>query len=242
MIAIHCEGIKLKQNSMNIAIALLLVSIPSSIASSSASAYLFYEGASCSDSSDISGTITMAWDDSDLSDFGFSMDYEGPCMYFTGGSYSLDLAYYFSAADNIEYGYCVQCNGITGCSSDGTCDTFMSEMPQNSYQMGSNKQKLSEVALQQGYGASQATRQKFQAYNMSSSGGVSEQYNYVIMGGFFGLVALFGLVAVLEGMRQFRNRKASQPFGMSSISETLSYEQCDENGNIILTSKSFSVA
>ena len=66
----------------------------------------------------------MSYDDSYWNAFQMSLDYEGECGYYANGYMDVDN-WDDSDDDAFGTGYCVTCNGIVGCSSDGTCDNFM---------------------------------------------------------------------------------------------------------------------
>jgi hypothetical protein len=101
--------------------------------------YYSYQDAYCLDDYTIDGTFVMSFDDADYAAYGFSKDYSGECLYLTEGSQNLynDDG---SVADmyNFDYGGCVECDGVVGCSSDGTCSnfkTYAAPVSSNGYQL-----------------------------------------------------------------------------------------------------------
>lgn len=102
-----------------------------------------YRDAKCVDEFTIRGTIELVWDDLDYaSSFEFRTDYYGGCLHLVDGPMNLDTyrSLHAEAAnssdenfylkDNLnnyyDLGTCMECNGLVGCSSDGTCVNFKS--------------------------------------------------------------------------------------------------------------------
>lgn len=115
--------------------------------------YYSYEDATCVDDGTIEGTFVLSWDDADYSAFGYSASYYGGCLYLVDGSMDIgNETALDSSTDGYEYGYCVACDGVTGCSSDGTCDNFMTLPAPDSYYSGyqlSESQSQSSSSIQQ---------------------------------------------------------------------------------------------
>ncbi len=172
-------------------------------------AYIYYSDAYCKTPRRISGTFNLAYDDSSLKGYGKTKeDYEGSCIYFTGGR--LNLQDYQSATDYMNHGYCVTCNGVAMCSLDSSCDNAVSvSSTSNLYQMSQ--------ANENSYQKTEVSAQPFkytQEVNAAVMSMISEQSRslsaawYALIGGCIGLVSLFGLLAALEGHRQYRMRRA----------------------------------
>jgi len=177
-------------------------------------AYIYYKNAQCTDTTTIYGTFVLSYDDEAYADYGYDMAYSGPCIYLDGGSWEIaddDSVYYDyeTAFDAIKYGYCVECNGMAGCSYDGTCDTFMSEMPQAAYQMSEEAYASKMETTERSYTlASQIQQSTIKA--LESNTNADSSTRYVMLGAFIGLVALFGLLGVLEWTRKYRESKESE--------------------------------
>jgi hypothetical protein len=124
--------------------------------------YYSYQDALCVDDYTIEGTFVMSFDDPDYATYGFTSDYSGECLYLTEGSQSLynddgSTAY---VAD-FDYGSCIECNGVAGCSSDGTCSnfkTYAAPVSSNSYQLsqGGSTNKEEQAAPEFGAVAKEA--------------------------------------------------------------------------------------
>jgi len=180
------------------------------VSGSNPKAYLYYENAQCTDDSNIEGTYVIAFDDENFADYGYSDYYSGPCVYLTGGYWEVDMSYYTNAYESIEQGNCVECNGLVGCSSDGTCDSFMSTVPQASYQMAQDDDDDSETEIADGAYAMAAQIQQSTIKTLESERTYSSSAKYVMLGAFIGCAALFSLLATLEGLRFLRQSKRSR--------------------------------
>jgi hypothetical protein len=176
--------------------------------------YYSYQDASCIDEYTIEGTFVMSWDDTDYAGFGFSMDYSGECAYLPDGSQSLiddDGNYVFDG--NEDFGICVECNGVVGCSSDGTCSnfkTYAAPVSSNSYQLtqggSTNKEeqgtpKFGAVAKKVG----ESSKSKISAHHYPSSreGESSERESVGIFASAVGVAGVAGaaLVAILASRK-----------------------------------------
>ena len=148
----------------------------------------------------------MSYDDAYWNNFQMSLDYEGECAYYTNGYLSVDHWDY--SDDVLGTGYCVTCNGNVGCSSDGTCDNFMTYpaevSSESGYQMTStsstsnNQQVVETPAMTL---TRQAQKSNVQAMNMSSRAGQQPSAttasffgSATIVAGFAGMVASLALV------------------------------------------------
>jgi len=119
------------------------------------------------------------------------------------------MSYYANAYESITDGFCVECNGLVGCSSDGTCDYFMSTVPQTSYQMAQDDDN-SEIEITDGAYAMAAQMQQSTIKTLESNRSYGSSVRYVMIGAFIGCVALAGLLASVEGLRILRQSKRSQ--------------------------------
>lgn len=119
------------------------------------------------------------------------------------------MSYYTDAYESIEYGTCVECNGQVGCASDGTCDYFMSTVPQTSYQMTQYNDD-SETEIADDVYALAAKMQQSTVKTLESSRTDSTSTRYVIIGALIGCTALVGLLGILDGLRFLRESKRSQ--------------------------------
>jgi len=184
----------------------LFVLLQAGVNGSDPRAYLYYENAECNDG-DITGTYVISFDNENFSGYGFSDSYSGACMYLTNGYWEVDMSYYSEAYESIEYGICVTCNGQIGCSSDGTCDNFMSVVPQVSYQMAQDDDQ-SEVEIADGAYelAAQMQQSTINALEANRTSGSSAQY--IMIGAFIGCITLAGLLVTLEGLRILRHSKS----------------------------------
>jgi len=129
--------------------------------------------------------------------------YTGACLYLIDGYWEVDTSYYSNAYESIQYGFCVECNGKVGCSSDGTCDNFMSSVPQTSYQMtqddGGGDDDDSEAAIaEESYAmASQMRKSTIDAFESNRAS--ESTAGYVVLGAFVGCAAVAGLFTTLGG-------------------------------------------
>ena len=103
-----------------------------------------YREAKCVDEFTIRGTIELAWDDLECaSSFEYRTAYYGGCLHLVDGTMNLDTfrtlhadATNTSEEENFyltgnmmnyyDHGTCMECSGVVGCSSDGTCGNFKS--------------------------------------------------------------------------------------------------------------------
>lgn len=198
--------------------ALFLVAVLLAVAPSiteGVNAYIYYNNAACIDNSTISGTFNLAYDDSSLSKFGLSLGYEGSCLYFKDGY--LNLNNFTSAWDAMEFGYCVTCNGVVTCAGDDSCDDVATISSSNIYQMteqSANAYQKKEVSLQAFKNAQEIDYVAMEIIGVESDGLSGAWYS--VIGAFIGLFSMFGLLAALEGHRQYRmkrrNPELSQAF------------------------------
>jgi hypothetical protein len=186
------------------------------------SSYYSYQDSVCVDDYTIEGTFVMSWDDPTYADYGFSIDYTGECLYLIEGSMALfnDDGSVSSVFDNIDYGSCVECNGVVGCSSDGTCSnfkTYAAPVSSSSYQLSQGGSTNQEEQAPPKFGAVAKEVGK-------SSGSIVSAHHYTsyiggessepeTLGLFAGAVAVAGvvgaaLVAILVSRR--RNKGANQ--------------------------------
>jgi hypothetical protein len=193
------------------------------------SAYYSYQDALCVDDNTIEGTFVMSFDDPDYADYGFSMDYTGECLYFTEGSLNLDNSD-ACVLDSIDFGSCVECNGVTGCSSDGTCSnfkTYATPVSSNSYQLsqGSSAGKEEQAAPKFGAVAKKAGESAesiVSAHHHYTSSRGGESSGPETLGLFVFAVAFAGvvgaaLVAILVSRK--RNKGANQALTESILAE-----------------------
>jgi len=172
---------------------------------SNAKAYLYYENAQCTDDVNIEGTYTIAFDDDNYSSYGYSDYYTGACLYLTDGYWEVDTSYYPNTSESIQYGTCLECDGQVGCSSDGTCDNFMSSVPQNSYQMTQDDgdgveggDDDSETAMVEDAYAMASQMQKSIIEALESNMTSDSTAPYVVAGAFIGCVAIAGLFITVQ--------------------------------------------
>lgn len=109
---------------------LCLISITSSSAdwTESLTTYFSYKAAvSSDDGSTIVGTAVMSYDDATANTYyGTDFQCEGACLYYLGGS--IDVYAYSAGSDELfGEGICLTCFDSVGCSSDGSCDNFMTK-------------------------------------------------------------------------------------------------------------------
>jgi hypothetical protein len=127
--------------------------------------YYSYEDAKCVNEDTIKGKFVLSWDDSDYADFGYSASYYGGCAYLVDGSMDMEAlsdAMLSGSYDYYDYGICVECDGVVGCSSDGTCSNFLTypapETTSSGYQLSSQGQSSStETTTAPKYGATAKT-------------------------------------------------------------------------------------
>eukprot|EP00977_Amphora_coffeiformis_P018052 scaffold6121_cov170-Amphora_coffeaeformis.AAC.2 len=103
------------------------------------SMYLSYQDAVCTDSDNIAGTAVLSYDDSYYNELlSMSYEYAAECLYLKGGYIDIESYSYDNVDDYYGFGQCIKCNGVVGCSSDGTCSNFMTypgEMSNGGYQL-----------------------------------------------------------------------------------------------------------
>jgi hypothetical protein len=189
--------------------------------------YWSYEDALCVDDYTIEGTIVMSWDDPDYAEYGFSSDYSGECLHLTEGSQSLyndDGSTYY----NYDYGSCVECNGVVGCSSDGTCSnfkTYAAPVSSNSYQLsqGGSTNKEEKAAPKCGAVAKEvgeSSESIFSAHHYTSTGGESSEAESL---GLFvsavGVAGVVGAALVAIMVRRKRNKGANQALTDSILAD-----------------------
>ena len=198
---------------------LLLLSIAAVRQTWALEAYITYTDSACIDQTTIEGTYTLSYDDADYSDMGFSIDYQGLCMYFDGGSLDLDaVGANADPSDYIMYGYCVDCNGVAGCYSsyNQTCDnttvydaeevqnngyeSTRKSVPSSSYSSASSSESIQSDPLMR---FSQAMMETVNNSQMSQQ----SLGQYYVFGGLICVATLFGFVAVAEKRRQRRQRR-----------------------------------
>jgi hypothetical protein len=128
--------------------------------------YYSYEDAKCVNEDTIKGTFVLSWDDFDYADFGYSASYYGGCLYLVDGSMdiaTLNDAMLSGSYDYYSYGTCVECDGVVGCSSDGTCSNFQTypapEATSSSYQLsqGQSSSSTETTTAAPKYGATAKT-------------------------------------------------------------------------------------
>jgi hypothetical protein len=173
--------------------------------------YFSYKNAQCSDYSTISGTAVMSYDDLDFTAlFGMEFAYQGPCMYFIGGS--IDLYSYDMRRDTFGEGVCTECYGIVGCSTDGSCETFMTyngnTASNKGYQWtGNAENRIDNETLQELKVPALALQEAVTAAvysNQENNTPPQDDPRFYILGGAISSVSLLGLVALLERLRQRR--------------------------------------
>ncbi len=106
-------------------------------ASAGPAAYIFYKNGKCNNyNTTITGTMVLAYNDERLSGRGrVHKHYYGNCKYFSGGFYDFE---YEEDTFEILNGYCIECNGIVGCTNiKNDCSGFQSEVPENIYTLSS---------------------------------------------------------------------------------------------------------
>lgn len=188
------------------------------------SAFYSYEDATCIDSNTIKGTAVMSYDDSDYAAYGYSMSYYGGCMYFSGGS--LDLEDYDYGYGFYEYGYCVECDGAVGCSSDGSCDNFMTypgTTASSGYQQmvsGSSNYSDEQTTLPFGQAASQIKSASLEAeehkVEQEDTNGEASM-NVAVSGGLVGMALMSLIVAVIYWTKK---RKSTPKIQLDEVEAT----------------------
>ncbi|CAB9504370.1 expressed unknown protein [Seminavis robusta] len=174
--------------------------------------YFSYKDAACQDSSTIAGTAVMSYDDDDFTAmYGMEFDYEGSCLYYVGGS--IDIYSYDIDKEIFGEGVCTECYGMVGCSTDGSCDNFMTytasvRSSSSGYQLTGSKTRLDNETLQElkepALGLQNSVQNAVFYHENRSSGAPQDDPRFYILGGAIGCVSLLGLVAVLERLRQRR--------------------------------------
>eukprot|EP00547_Thalassionema_nitzschioides_P002544 CAMPEP_0194207244 /NCGR_PEP_ID=MMETSP0156-20130528/6041_1 /TAXON_ID=33649 /ORGANISM="Thalassionema nitzschioides, Strain L26-B" /LENGTH=209 /DNA_ID=CAMNT_0038933957 /DNA_START=20 /DNA_END=649 /DNA_ORIENTATION=- len=178
--------------------------------------YLSYTNAKCTSGGGISGTLLLSYDDDELNEYcGYSMAWDSMCLSYEGGSYRFD-----DSDDDItwpEYEWdatCVTCNGITGCSSDGTCENFLTyagDESSNSYQLSSSssssssKKEISANALGFTQNAKDSVVQE--ADRLSSEESASSGGMMAFAGGAAAAFVAFAVVGALLGRRQWKGEE-----------------------------------
>ena len=199
----------------------------------SVNAYFYYKNAHCYQDTDthIAGTAVLAFDDSDMNAiYGRTIEnYQGACWYFPKGS--IDVYKYNLFGSNVSttyrIGYCTSCYGYVGCSTDGTCDTFMNyaraKTTSSGYQL-SNKQTNNETLAEELKAPALSLQQSFTTKMISETYAIEDDgYGYYLLGGSICMIVLVTLVAVLEGLRQKRVAKDQLLFdGMGHNIRTVS--------------------
>lgn len=182
-------------------------------------AYIYYTDATCIDSETISGTFNLAYDSSSLQGFGLSDDHNGECIYFTNGYIDISSGY-SNIASSMVNGYCVECNGVVGCSStQDSCDDIKTIVTTSLYQMsssnevqGSNQYQSTDAASGESetpayQNARDVQKEAMMKLDYGSQGTGQSSIMYAVLGGFVGLLTLVSLVAIFEGARQWRVKR-----------------------------------
>jgi hypothetical protein len=108
------------------ALSLTILSLPPP-PTQAVGAYWWYENATCLNEHTIKGISHLSFDDPDYSSWDTTdTKYYGGCFYFLYGYVDLDN---WDFSNIYNYGECVTCYNIVGCSSDGTCGNFMTYAP-----------------------------------------------------------------------------------------------------------------
>jgi hypothetical protein len=197
-------------------------------------AYIYYTDAECLDNVTISGTFNLAYDTDYLEGYGYSTEgYEGECIYFVDGSFDLSNYGNYYAGDSMQGGYCTSCDGSIHCTSDGSCDSVsevdtsnlyqLSEVSHSAYQ-NNQKEEVTAQAFKKAEELDNTVMQMISndVYDVSGlggggQGGSSPMYAFLGIGIACGV--WFGLLASLEGHRQWRNRRST---GNVELTENLS--------------------
>mmetsp|Transcript_33293 Transcript_33293/g.50218 ORF Transcript_33293/g.50218 Transcript_33293/m.50218 type:complete len:226 (+) Transcript_33293:73-750(+) len=117
--------------------------------------YLSYKNAKCTSDGGILGTLVLSYDDEELNEYGgYSMSWDSMCLAYEGGSFNFgdeeddDITW-----PDYEWGAtCITCNGVTGCSSDGTCANFLTyagDTSSNSYQSSGSSSSGSSTKMEE---------------------------------------------------------------------------------------------
>jgi hypothetical protein len=198
-------------------------------------AYLSYQDSQCLSDGTIQGTLVMSYDDSSYDSMGFDMDYEGECISFQSGEWDLDN--WDGSYDNI-YDYdtvCATCNGVAGCSTDGTCDNFMTYAGQRSsggYQLsqsGGSSSVAKEEASTPMLGL--ANKAKNAAFKEAQSGAATTKTYDGTKAGFVGGIALVGLT--VAAVQIVRAKRGKQQIDLSS-SEGNYYLSTKDNQSVVV--------
>jgi hypothetical protein len=180
--------------------------------------YYSYQDALCVDDYTIKGTFVMSWDDADYAAYGFSSAYYGDCLYLTEGSQSVS-PHDDESFDAYDYGSCVECDGLVGCSSDGTCSnfkTYAAPVSSNSYQLSQGGSTNKEERSAPKFGAvakevGESSGSIVSAHHYTSTGGESSETEtrglFLCAVGVVGAVGA-ALVAILVTRK--RNKGANQ--------------------------------
>jgi hypothetical protein len=99
--------------------------------------YGSYLDGKCVDEFTVKGKFVLSSDDYDYASCGYMTRYYGGCLYLVDGvmDHAMDLEkhdrgssesnyYLHDYVSYYDYGTCVECNGVVGCSPDGTCSNF----------------------------------------------------------------------------------------------------------------------
>lgn len=202
---------------------LFLLLIADRVSSSAAlKAYLSYQDAVCVDTYTIKGESVVSYEDDDVdySDYSYSLSYYGGCMYYVGGAFDVDN--WEGSLDFYSYGNCVECDGTVGCSSDATCDNFMTypsqQQQQGGYQMtatggqdnkmSSEKSKATIESPRFGL-ASEAKKASLQVQRSENLGNTTTNNDEIVyfIAGAISCVAVFSLVAT--GFMSYYRRRQS---------------------------------
>ena len=183
-------------------------------------AYIYYTNAKCSDSSTISGTFIMAYDNSMFEGLGLEYDdYDGECLYFKNGYIDLlnDDVY-----SSFVGGYCVECSGVVGCSPSQSCDDLLTGMPQNVqlYQMsmGDASSDPESAVSSNKYQLSTLTDADIQVMDMENAeasalmrleyGSIKDSSPFTMFAAVGTLVTLVAITALVASVRRWNSKRA----------------------------------
>ena len=179
-------------------------------------AYISYAQANCTDDGGIEGTFSLGYDDSQFADLGFSTDYAGDCLYFSGGS--LDFSemddYTYEYSSFLRFGTCLTCSGAAGCApaSNATCDSIATGAA-----VVSSSTYESTGTFSGGNGSGSVLREPLTLFSKSMSLKIVASRDrtdeslgmYYMMGGLFCGFSFLGAVVAAERKRQLRVRNTA---------------------------------
>ena len=214
-------------------------------------AYVYYEDATCSSSSMISGTFVYAYNDSKMTGKGVVREnYYGPCKFFKGGFHDFMYSKTTRNGNFMKNGYCVTCSGIVGCSSiKNSCEGFQTTIPSKAYtstaksttssNSTSNSTSNSEDAISDEL-LEEAEFMKYSVYKEISMDIEDESILlYSFLGMLCGFLSMFILFSSMKVIKLLRRSKTS--VDSSKFLDDIEKSEQESNGNVEATNTGASV-